>query len=151
MHYHCQIPPTMIVMNQRELYSRANDILFYLLQMQLYRCLLPDPIWSFRLLVRGSGASHDITGGRRRTGPSPPPCSCLAADRQSTPACPPSHHLQTCQYLQLRNWHFRSLKRRHISCDLIRLVLLCGVDEKATTADSTALTLLAMSGSSSVT
>ena len=66
MHYHCQIPPTMIIMNQRELYSssRANDILFYLLQIQLYRCLLPDPIWSFRPLVRGSGAAHDITGGQ---------------------------------------------------------------------------------------
>ena len=59
---------------------------------------------------------------------------------------------QTCRYLQLRNLHRFSLKSRHTSDGRMPrvAVMLCGLAEKAITADSTAISRCPTSGSSSI-
>ena len=72
-------------------------------------------------------------------------------ERQSAAAWLPSYIRQTCRYLQLRNLQHFSLNSRHTSGERYPRGAppVCGLAEKATTADSTAFIRWAMSGSSS--
>ena len=70
---------------------------------------------------------------------------------QSEAAWGPLHPEHMCLYLQFRKWQRFSLNRRQIPIDrwLRPVSLLPLLEIRATTADSTAFILLAMSGSSS--